>query len=83
MSTATVPISNASHDRLKDLAAQSGKSPGRIVEEALDLYRRRAFLEAGNAAYAALRSDPEAWREELAERQAWDVTLADGLPDEA
>jgi hypothetical protein len=30
-----------------------------------------------NAAYAALRADPVAWQQELAERAAWDVTLMD------
>ena len=35
-----------------------------------------------NAAYAALRSDPKAWKAEQAERALWDKTLADGLKDE-
>ena len=40
-----------------------------------------AFLDEVNAAYARLRADPRAWEEELAERQLWDRTLADGLED--
>lgn len=32
---------------------------------------------------AALKADPEAWAEELAERKLWEATLMDGLdPDE-
>ena len=45
--------------------------------------RHRRLLDETNRAYAALRVDPDAWRDELAERAAWDVTLLDGLaPDE-
>ncbi len=36
---------------------------------------RTSFLEAANKAYDALRSNPEAWQEELEERQLWEQTL--------
>lgn len=49
----------------------------------MEEYRRRRFLEEVNAAYAALREDPEAWSEIEEERSAWDATLGDGLPDES
>lgn len=52
-----------------------------VLEEALEIYRRKCFLEAANRAYAALRNDAEAWREELEERRLWEGTLADGLED--
>jgi hypothetical protein len=45
-------------------------------------YRRRQIMEQTNAAFAALRADPDAWREELAEREVWDRALLDGLGDE-
>jgi len=45
-------------------------------------HERRAFLEGCNADYARLRADPDAWREELEERAAWDCTLMDGLKDD-
>jgi hypothetical protein len=35
-----------------------------------------------NAAYAALRNDPQAWGEELAERALWDRALDDGLQED-
>lgn len=50
-----------------------------VLEEALELYRRKQLLEATNAAYAALRAEPDTWDELEAERKAWDATLADGL----
>jgi hypothetical protein len=53
-------------------------SPGKAVEA----YRRQRFLEESNRAFAALRTDPETWKTEQAEREAWDMTLADGLEQE-
>ena len=49
-------------------------SPEPATEE-----RYQWLIEETNRAYAALRADPEAWREELAERALWDATLLDGL----
>lgn len=53
-----------------------------LSAEALEVNRRRRILELTNAAYAAMRSDPEVWQEELDEREAWDTTLSDDLEDE-
>jgi len=53
-----------------------------LVHKAVSEYRRRQILEAGNLANAALRAEPAALAEELEERDAWDVTLADGLDAE-
>jgi hypothetical protein len=54
----------------------------RIIDEAVEEYRRSKIFEQANAAYAALRSDPATWEEMERERAEWDVTLADGLgPD--
>lgn len=39
----------------------------------------KRFWQETNAAYAALRNDPQAWQEELAERAITEGTLADGL----
>jgi hypothetical protein len=49
-----------------------------VLNEAIDSYRRQKFLEEANAAFA-LRSDPEAWREEQQERDLWDLAGEDGL----
>ncbi len=40
---------------------------------------RQRLLAETNQAYAALRADQDAWREELKERTLLDGTLADGL----
>ncbi|HQU42807.1 MAG: toxin-antitoxin system protein [Planctomycetia bacterium 21-64-5] len=82
MATVTVPISEASHKVLLELASHGGEPIERLLDRAIEEYRRSRLLDETNAAFAALRSDEGAWREELAERQDWDATLADGL-DEA
>ena len=52
-----------------------------VLNKAVEAYRRQRILEQANAADAALRSDPKAWAEELAERREWETALADSLPD--
>lgn len=54
-----------------------------ILEKTVEEYRRRHFLEDVNAAYAALRKDPEVWKAVEEERSDWDVTLGDGLLNES
>lgn len=48
----------------------------------MEYRRRQRFLEEADAAYTAIRADPEAWKAELEERAAWDQTLFDGLEDD-
>jgi predicted DNA-binding protein len=64
---------------LRSLAKQEGKPMQAVLDEAIEHYQRDKFLDEVNAAYARLRSDPKAWKEEEAERALWDKTLADGL----
>jgi hypothetical protein len=83
MSAPTVSISETSHRILQELAEQTGQTMTEVLDKALDAYRRKVFFEQLQADYAALRADPEAWAEELAERKLWEATLMDGLdPDE-
>jgi len=49
------------------------------LEKAVEAYRRQRFLEESNRAFEALRANPETWKAEQAECEAWDMTLADGL----
>jgi hypothetical protein len=65
------------------MAEQTGQPMQDILEKALENYRRKLFLDAVNAGYAALRADPQAWAEIEAERQSMAGSLMDGLdPDE-
>ena len=54
-----------------------------MLDEAIEHYQRERLLDEANAAYARLKiNNPKAWKEELAEREQWDGTLADGLEKE-
>lgn len=82
MPSTTVRISQETREALRELAEQMGEPMHKVLARAVEAYRRQYILEISNAAYAALRADPEAWREEQQERQEWDSTLADGLEEE-
>ena len=77
--SATVRISQASWQVLRQIAAQAGEPMQAVLDKAIEAYRRQCFLQKANEAYAALRENTEAWQEEIAEREVWDITLGDGL----
>jgi len=77
MASATVRISGEVKQALQKLSAQTNKEMREILEEAIELYRRKLFLEEVNDAFARLRKDPQAGAEEE-ERAAWEGTLSDG-----
>lgn len=77
--SATVRISQTALQTLRQIAAQAGEPMQAILDKAIEAYRRQLFLKRANEAYAALREKPEAWQEEIAEREAWDVVLYDGI----
>lgn len=79
MPALNAPISESSHKILCELAQQTGQPVQAILDQAIEDFRRKVFFESVNAGYAALRADPQAWAEELAERELWDATLMDGL----
>jgi hypothetical protein len=78
----TVRVTEATQRTLRDLAQEMDEPIQEVVSIAVEAYRRQRLLEQTNAAYAALRADPEGWREELEEREHWDNTLADITADE-
>jgi hypothetical protein len=77
--TTTIRVSRKTRAILQEMSQESGLSMIQLIEAAVQAYQDRQFLEAVNAAYAALREDPKAWAELLEERAEWDVTLQDGL----
>ncbi|MBC7323241.1 MAG: toxin-antitoxin system protein [Acetomicrobium sp.] len=81
MASSTVRIDSATHKMLQSLSAQTGRKMQEILGEAVELYRRKLLLDKANAAFAALKADSQAWKEEQEERAAWDVTLLDGLKE--
>ena len=74
----TIRVTNHARDTVREISEITGKRQQEVVDEAVESYRRQILLEKANHAYAALRSDKEAWQTELKEREAWDATLADG-----
>jgi len=82
MGSLTVRITKSSHDALRQLADDSGRSMQDVLEEAVEALRRERFFAEMNAGYTKLKSNPKAWEQELKERAAWDSTLKDGLAGE-
>lgn len=82
MPTSTVRISEMKRNMLRELATWTGEPMQTVLERAIEHYRRELFLERANAAFAALRNNAAAWKDELEERGEWDATIADGLEEE-
>jgi len=78
-SSSTIRVSRQLQSGLRKLAELEGESMQRILEKALERYRRERKMELFNEGYARLRRDPKQWREELREREIWDAALMDGL----
>lgn len=76
--TTQVRVSNSTHQMLRSLSKEFGESMQTIVEEAIEQYRRRKFLEGLNEDFRALKEDEQGWQEELEERKMWNKTLLDG-----
>jgi predicted transcriptional regulator len=81
MASTTVRVSEHTHELLRELAAATGEPLQKVLERAVESYRREQFLAELDAAYERPQADPVAWEEELAERALWEVTLADGLAE--
>lgn len=79
---AQLRVSKDIHEKLRELARNEGLSMQRILEKALSEYEKTQFFDALNAAFAALKADPEAWAEELRERRLSENTLMDGLDED-
>src|SRR5438094_10629711 len=79
MASVTVRISSKSREALRKLCEETGETMPAILDKAIEEYRRERLMEQVNAAYAALRADPEAWAEWQKEIAVWDATLMDGL----
>jgi hypothetical protein len=79
MSELTIDISETTHKTLLQLAQSSGDDLVTIIDRAVENYRRYIFLVQADRAFVALRQNEELWQDEIAERQAWDVSISDGV----
>lgn len=86
MVTVMMRVREDTHRALHEIAGEEGASLQDVLARAVDAYRKARFFQQMNAAYDRLRAAPEAWAQELEEREAWDATLMDDIeadPDEA
>ncbi len=82
MAGTQVRVSNSTHQTLRSLSMEVGESMQTIIEQAVEQYRRRRFLEGLNQDFKALKEDTQSWQEELEERRLWDKTSLDGVENE-
>jgi hypothetical protein len=76
-----VRISESAYRILRALAEMEGVSMQAALDTVLQEQRRKVFLTQANAAFAALKADSKAWKEERVERELWARTLADGVQE--
>ena len=80
MASVTVRISNLTRKILNELADREGRRMQAVLEQAVEEYRRKRFLENLNQAYAAARNST-IWSEFEDELKNWESTLSDGLDE--
>jgi len=78
MST-TIRVSEATRQRVADLAASSGRQMQSVVEDALVAYERAMFWESFEGGYGRLAEDADQWNEVQEERHGEGPALRDGL----
>lgn len=79
MRTQTIRISEADHAVLSQMSKANGRPMSAVLTDAIRELRRSQLLKETNEAYARLRHNAKAWREETADRLLWDNTLRDGM----
>jgi len=82
MPSTSIRIDQQDMATLRSFARKRALPLQTVLSEAIDCYRRQQFLTEANAAFAALRSNPEAWQDERQERELWDRAGKDGLEPE-
>ena len=75
-------ISERSKKVLQEIVHLTGESQIEVIEHAVLAYRRQWRMERLSQAYAKLKKDARAWKEELRERSELEKTIGDGLEDE-
>lgn len=76
MST-TIRVSEATRQRVADIAAATGRQMQAVMDDAVAAYERAVFWDAFESGYDALVHDPEQWGSVVAERAVEEPALAD------
>lgn len=75
---ASVRISPDTHQTVSALARATRRPMGEVIDLAVERYRRDVLLDAADEAYAAADARGDRDTDEV----LWEMTVADGLPDE-
>lgn len=73
----SVRINERTQARLNELVEARKETKITIIDKAIEEYHKQQFLKSFNEAYAALKSNDEAWETELKERGSWESTVSD------
>jgi molybdopterin synthase catalytic subunit len=79
--TIQAKISERSKKIIREIVHETGESQINIIEHAVLSYHREWRMQKINEAYAKLRKNKRAWKEELEERSVLENTSEDGLED--
>ena len=79
--TTTIRVTKQLYQTVKLLAKQENENIQRLLERAVNEYKRKKFFEEMDSAFQRLEADGSAWQEELKEREAWERTLKDDLEE--
>jgi predicted transcriptional regulator len=73
----TIRVSEATRQRVADLAAATGRQMQTVVDDAVAAYERTVFWDAFESGYDGLTRDPDQWASVAAERAAEEQALGD------
>lgn len=79
--TTQAKISGRSKKIIQEIVHETGESQIIVIEHAVLSYHREWRMKKLNEAYAKLKEDKNAWKEELKERSILEKTSEDGLDD--
>ncbi len=72
--TTTIRVDLGTHERLVELSRAADTSLIQTVRDAAEALRRERYARQVRAEFAALRADPQAWQEYLADAELTAVT---------
>lgn len=72
--TTTIRVDHGTHERLVELSRAADTSLIQTVRDAAEALRRERYARRVRAEFAALRADPQAWQEYLADAELTAVT---------
>jgi len=77
MASTSVRVTEETWSMIKELATKTNTTMQEVIHQAIEDYRRKKILEETNQAFLRLKANPEAWQEEMQERQEWENTIGD------